>query len=118
MVTNRYKFGNNIDRYKDITVLRDLQGCLDSGRLWGYLVNQILKGNGFTTTTHDRTICRDLYNPTGETIYLIRQVGEFSLAFSNEYISWGIYNQIGGALQLPIKSDRPFTYISIVTDFN
>ena len=49
----------------------------------------------FTTTTHDITIYRAVYKPNLETIYLLRQVGDFALAFSNKYFANDIYNQIG-----------------------
>ena len=68
-------------------MLRYLDGYLESGILWKSLITHILNKMGFTKNTHDRTIYRDVYKTTVETIYLIRQVGDFSLAFSNEYIS-------------------------------
>ena len=54
----------------------------------------------FTTTTHYCTIYIAVYKPTGETIYLIRQVDDFTLACSDEYITKDIYNQIGDDLQI------------------
>ena len=114
----RHKFGNNIDRDKVLPVLRYLQGHLESGRLWEYLINHILKRMGFTTTTHDRNIYRDVYKPNIDTIYIIRQVYDFSLTCSNEYVAKDIYNQIWDAIQIPSKPDKPFYYLDLVTDFN
>ena len=53
-----HKFGNNINIEIFLPVMRSLQGYMESGRLWGSLVNQILKKMGFTTTNHNRTIYR------------------------------------------------------------
>ena len=55
---------------------------------------------GFTTTKHNRTIYRDFYKPTVETVYLLRQVYDITLSFSNESITEDIYNKIGDAIQL------------------
>ena len=79
----RQKFGNNIDRGKVIPEMRYLKEHSESGRLWETLINQILKRMGFNTTTHDRTIYTPVYNTTGETIYLLRQVDDFVLACAN-----------------------------------
>ena len=102
----RHKFGNNIVRYKVIPVLRTIHSHTESGRLWESLINQILKRVGFTTTTDDRNIYKDVYNTNVETIYLLRQVDEFSISCSNKSVVEGIYDQIGGALQLPSESDK------------
>ena len=56
--------------------------------------------------------------PTGETIYLLRQVDDFTLSCSNESVSADIYNQIGGTLQITCESDKPFAFIGLVTDFS
>ena len=57
----------------------------------------------FSTNIHDRPIYRAVYKITGETIYLIIQVDDFALYFSNESVTKDIYNQIGGDIQLPIE---------------
>ena len=54
----RYRFGNNVDSDKVLSVLIPLQGHPESSRLWGSLINQTLKRMGFSTTTHDRIIFR------------------------------------------------------------
>ena len=77
----------NIDRGKVIPVMIALKEHSESGRLWETLINQILKIIGFTTTTHDRTIYTPVYKTTGENIYLLRQVDDFALACSNEYVA-------------------------------
>ena len=53
---------------------------------------------GFTTSTHYITIYIYVYKPTGETIYLLRQVDDLAIASYNEYIAKDIYNQIWDAL--------------------
>ena len=72
----------------------------------------------FTTNTLDRTIYRSVYKTTGKTIYLLRKFDYFVLYCYNESVAKYIYNQIGDALQLPGESDKPFTHLGIVTDFN
>ena len=79
----RHKFGNYIDRYRLLPVLKALQCHPEPGRLWESLINHILNRMGFTTDTHDRTIHIDVYKHSGETIYLLRQFDYFSLAFTN-----------------------------------
>ena len=66
----------------------------------------------------NRTIYRAVYKPTGETNYIIIQVDEFALACYNKYVSEDIYNQIWYTLQLSRESDKPFTHLSLVIDFN
>ena len=72
----------------------------------------------FTTTTHNLTIYISFYKPTGDTIYTLWQVDDFSLAYFNESAAKDVYDQIGDALQLPGESDKPFSYLGLVTDFN
>ena len=67
--------------------MRALKEHSESGKLWETLINQILKRTGFTTTTYDRTIYTPVYKNTGETIYLLRQVDDFSIACSNESVA-------------------------------
>ena len=80
----RHKSGKNIDMEKFLPVLISLQGHPDSGRIWEYLIIEIFNRMGFTTTNHDRNIYRDIYKPTVETIYLLRQVDESALESFNE----------------------------------
>ena len=77
-----------------------------------------MKRIGFATTTHDITIYIAVYKPTGETFYLLIQVDEFSLDCYNLYVAEGRYNQIGGDIQFPGESNKPFTHLGIFTDFN
>ena len=73
-------FGKDIDKDKVIPVMRAIQNHLESVRHWENLINQIFNGMGFTNTTPYITICIAVYNPTGDTIYLLRQVDDFLLA--------------------------------------
>ena len=98
--------------------MRYLQGHLESGRLWESLINHIMKIIGFTTTTNDRTIYRDFYKPTEETICLLRNVDYFSLACSNESVAKDIYNKIWDDIQITGESDKYFAYLGLVTYFN
>ena len=111
-------FVHNIDREKFLPVLRSLQVHPESGRMWESIINHILNGMGLTNTTHDRTIFRAVYKPTGETIYLIRQVDDFLLSYYNESISKDIYVQIGHNLIHPSESDKPLSYLGLATYFN
>ena len=72
----------------------------------------------FNTTSHDRTIYRAAYKPTGDNIYLLRQVDYFLLACSNESVTEYIYTKNGGSLQLTGESDKPFSYLGLVEYFN
>ena len=112
------KSGKNIDRGEVLPVLIPLQGHPESGRLWESLINHTSKRMGFTTTTHDITICRSIYTSTGENIYLIRQVDYFELACSNESVADDIDNQIGDDIKIPCESDKNFNYFDLITYFN
>ena len=79
----RHKFRKNINWYKVLSVFIYVKGHPESGRLWEYLINKILKHIGFTTTFRDRNIYRSIYKPTEENIYLLRQSSDFALACSN-----------------------------------
>ena len=56
--------------------------------------------------------------PTGVTIYILRKVDDFALACFNEFVADDICNQIGENLQLPGKSDKPFSYLGLIIHFN
>ena len=73
---------------------------------------------GFTTTTYYRTIYRSIYKPAVETIYILRQVDDFSLPWSNESVAEDIYTKIGDAIQIPSEPDKLFPYLYLVTYFN
>ena len=47
----------------------------------------ILKRMILTTNSYDRTICRAVYKPNVETVYILRQFYDYTVYCSNEYIS-------------------------------
>ena len=53
-----------------------------------------------------------------ETIYLLRQVNDFTLACYNESATNDIYDKIGDALQLPSESDKSFYHLGLIMDVN
>ena len=71
-----------------------LQGSPESGRLWEEHCNRTLMAPplNFTTTTHDKTICRTMYK--GEQIFMLHQVDHFAMACDNEKTAKEIYNII------------------------
>jgi hypothetical protein len=75
------RFSKNIDRTTHVIPLgRALQGHPEAGALWEKMANTILKDPtlGFTATTHERNLYRGIVR--GETVYICRQVDDFSIA--------------------------------------
>ena len=112
------KHGKPVDRRKVLPILRALQGSPESGRLWEAHCNKTIMSEplNFKTTTHDKTIYYTEYK--GETIYMLRQVDDFSLACDDESTAIEIYGIIGAKLRLPKEEKDPFAYLGLVKDFN
>jgi hypothetical protein len=75
------RFGKDVDRTSYVIPLgRALQGHPEAGALWEKMANTILKDPelGFKATTHERNLYRGTVR--GETVYVCRQVDDFSIA--------------------------------------
>ena len=51
-------------------------------------------------------------------ILLLRQVDNLAIAVHDESITKKIYSIIGAKLQFPGKTDPPFTYLGLISDYN
>ena len=49
---------------------------------------------------------------------MLRQVDDFALACKDESTAKIIYESIGTQLKLPNETDIPFSYLSLINDFN
>ena len=77
-----YRYDKPIDRRKVLPVLKALQGHPEARRCWEAHINGILTELSFKLTTHNKTIYTKVHN--GETVYMLRQVDNFALAYHDE----------------------------------
>ena len=73
---------------------------------------------GFESATHDKTIYTKVHN--GETVYILhlQQVDDLALACNDEATEKDLYKMIGSRFRLLNETKDPFTYLSLITNFN
>ena len=110
-----------INRKYVLLIQHCLQGNLVLGKLWMQFIDNILINKlGFTTTTHDRCIYKNVID--GNPVFLLRQVDGFCLGTAGaEQSAKDLFNRIGLEMRFDSEKEKgivPFQYLGVVDDYN
>ena len=110
--------GKEVPKGHVMEVLHSSQGHPLSGEQWMQMIDDILVNKlGFTTTTHDRCIYKQI-TKSGETIFLLRQVDDILIATNNQAIAESITKRTGEHVKFKHEQELPITFMGIVEDYN
>ena len=116
----KQRFGKEISKRDVLPVLHCLQGHPESGHIHMRFINKILiEKMGFSTTTHDRCICRKMTN--GNLVLILRQVDDILVGCKEESLAKEITSKIGSLVAFQTerdKNDLPIEFFGLVDEFN